>query len=174
MTSPRPRTLMLKLLMKAQVLVVVVACTVAACGAAPRSLPPYPREKNTAEAATASRLQEKARRLFDLAHNENSGLNWDECLGQRAAERARKMFVGNYFDHQDPKTGKKPAWDLVSSCHRCRYAGENLTRGHDRPEAVHQALMDSPTHRKNILSARFTRLGVGCYENICVQLFAGF
>jgi uncharacterized protein YkwD len=164
---------MRELMVIAQVLVMVVAM-VPACSAGSRPLPPYPREQRDADAETAFYLQERARRLFDLAHKENGRLKWDECLGKRAAERARKMFARNYFAHEDPKTGTKPAWDLVSSCHHCRYAGENLSRGYDPPEAVHQALMDSPTHRENILSVRFTRLGVGCYENICVQLFAGF
>jgi uncharacterized protein YkwD len=160
---------MRRLIVFAPVLIVVVSVA-ATCSASSKSLPPYPRENNDAQVTDL----ERAHKLFGLARKENRRLQWDECMGQRAIDRAKRMFKRNFFAHRDPRTGKKPAWDLVASCHRCRYAGENLSRSYDAPEVVHQALMDSPTHRKNILNPKFTLLGVGCYENICVQLFGGF
>jgi len=84
------------------------------------------------------------------------------------------MVRHHYFDHQDPQTGIKPAWDLVRSCHRCRYAGENLTRGDETPELLHEVLMQSARHRQNILEPKYRMMGAGCYQDVCVELFAGF
>jgi hypothetical protein len=117
--------------------------------------------------------QGKARKLFEYARSENSNLRWDPCLARKAVGRAKKMLKTGYFDHKDPDTGRNPAWRMVTACHRCTYAGENLAKGDEPAKSIHEALMDSPTHRKNILNAKFDLLGVGCYEDICVELFAG-
>jgi uncharacterized protein YkwD len=84
------------------------------------------------------------------------------------------MAESGRFGHRDPETGKNPVWALISECDRFRWAGENLVRGDDTPRAMHQALMDSRTHRENILNPVFDVLGVGCYGNVCVELFAGY
>jgi uncharacterized protein YkwD len=85
------------------------------------------------------------------------------------------MVQDGNFSHEDPRTGRNPAWNLVASCFRPSYAGENLTKDEGQSaRAIHQALMESPTHRRNILNSNFELLGIGCHENVCVQLFAGF
>ena len=43
-------------------------------------------------------------------------------------------------------------------------AGENIAYGYDTPERVMTEWMNSASHRANILDSRFTRLGVGYYE----------
>lgn len=136
------------------------------------SMPPRPSSRPPVR-PDASELR-RASELYLLARDENRRLRWDQCLAQKAFIRAKQLVVQGYFEHHDPTTGKNPAWDLVRRCFACRSAGENLARGMDRPEKVHQALMNSPTHRKNILDPRFQRLGVGCYDYVCVELFAGF
>jgi hypothetical protein len=162
---------MRKMVLSIYVLTGMVLLTVA-CSASPRALPPAPRERIVLE-PTAPAL-DRGYRLFELAQRENGRLRWDQCLAERADKRARTMYQKQYFAHRDPETGRKPAWDLVASCYRCRSAAENLARGYDAPETVHQALMDSPTHRSNILNPEYSLLGIGCYRNICVELFAGF
>jgi uncharacterized protein YkwD len=118
--------------------------------------------------------QTKAQRLFLLAQKANPRLRWDDCLAEAARRRAVTMVRQRYFDHQDPQTGIKPAWDLVKACHRCQYAGENLTRGDETPELLHEVLMQSARHRQNILEPKYRMMGVGCYRDVCVELFAGF
>ena len=44
-------------------------------------------------------------------------------------------------------------------------AGENIAKGQKTPEQVVEAWMNSPSHRANILSSKYTKLGVGCYFN---------
>ncbi len=123
---------------------------------------------------------ERARKLYELARTENRGLQWDSCLATKAFMRAKRMVTERYFGHEDPKTGKNPVWKTVRQCipdksKRSKVpAGENLSKGIDTPANIHKAFMASPTHRKNILDRRFNHVGVGCYDYICVELFAGF
>jgi uncharacterized protein YkwD len=119
-------------------------------------------------------LAEKAWRLFELARQENEGLRWDECLARKAMRRARNLVEQHLFDHRDPSTGENQAWRLVESCRQCRYAGENLTKGYQSAEDTHEALMESPEHRRNILDPKLQFLGVGCHDYVCVELFAGY
>lgn len=44
-----------------------------------------------------------------------------------------------------------------------RYAGENIASGYSCPEAVLRGWMNSEGHRKNILSPKYTHIGVGYY-----------
>jgi hypothetical protein len=136
------------------------------------SLPPYPLMET--RVTPSSSEQEKARGLFRLAHRENRRLEWDECLSRKAFRRAKAMVEEGAFAHKDPKTGKNPAWPMVSQCDRFRYAGENLAQGQEPAEVIHRALMESPTHRANVISSKYRFLGVGCYDQVCVELFAGF
>jgi uncharacterized protein YkwD len=123
---------------------------------------------------TGSSQEWKAKRLFEYARRENGGLNWDGCLAKMAARRAR-MVAGQkgHLSHRDPRTGKNPAWDMISQCGSWRCAGENLVRGNVSPEELHETLMRSPSHRQTIRDRRYNRLGVGCYGQVCVELFAG-
>lgn len=143
-----------------------------------RPLPLFPQGNQPAGPDTCE--SERAKALYELARNENRALRWDSCLAMKAFMRARRMVTERYFGHQDPKTGKNPVWKTVSQCIPGKSksskvpAGENLAKGIDTPANIHKALMASPTHRKNILDRRFNHLGVGCYDYICVELFAGF
>lgn len=134
------------------------------------SMPPPPIRK------TVEAPDEKARRLFQLAREENLKLKWDECLASKALERARSLHEKGAFEHKDPRSGRNPAFDMVKSCDRsAAHAGENLSRGMAMTSrAIHQELMASSTHRENIQNRKFSKMGVGCYETICVELFVGF
>ncbi len=46
-----------------------------------------------------------------------------------------------------------------------RTAGENIAYGYATPEQVVNGWMNSEGHRKNILSASFSKIGIGCYNN---------
>jgi uncharacterized protein YkwD len=142
-----------------------------------RPLPIYPQStQNSRQEAPET---ERAQKLYELLRRENPRLHWDGCLASKAVLRARRMVSRGYFNHEDPQTGKNPVWESVSQCvplNRRRFkacAGENLSKGIDTPANIHRAFMESPAHRKNILDPRFNRVGVGCYEKICVELFLG-
>ena len=74
-------------------------------------------------------------------------------MSASALAKAEDMAINNYFAHYSPN-GKKP-WDWIN---RDNYAylfvGENLAINFTSAEAVHEALMNSPTHRQNILNEK--------------------
>ncbi len=164
----------------ALVLAVIVFFWATACPASAqqqyRPLPIYPQAQTSRHDSVET---DKAHKLYELLRKENRRLRWDGCLASKAMQRARRMVKGGYFDHEDPHTGRNPVWESVSQCVPIERrstrvpAGENLAKGKDTAANIHKALMESPTHRKNILDPRFNRVGVGCYESICVELFVG-
>lgn len=141
---------------------------VGSCG----TLPPYPLMNTRVQ--PSAHEQEKALALFLLAQKENHRLEWDACLARKAFMRAKEMVKDGYFAHGDPKTGENPAWEKVAQCNGYQYAAENLVKGYESAERFHRTLMQSLTHRANVVNPRHGFLGVGCYEYVCVQLFAGF
>ncbi|MGC9966499.1 MAG: CAP domain-containing protein [Syntrophobacteraceae bacterium] len=166
--------------MKNTIVIIVIILFWALAGSAPaqqsRPLPIYPQ----AQTSRADSFDtDRAHQLYELLRRENLRLGWDGCLATKAMLRARRMVKRGYFDHEDPQTGTNPVWASVSQCvpanrRRTRVpAGENLAKGKDTPANIHRALMQSPTHRKNIVDPRFNRVGVGCYDYICVELFVG-
>ncbi|MBL8030586.1 MAG: CAP domain-containing protein [Candidatus Doudnabacteria bacterium] len=81
-------------------------------------------------------------------------------LGRAALAKAKDMFEGQYFEHISP-IGKGPG-DLAEEAGYFFVAvGENLALGNFKNDAVLvQAWMDSPGHRANILSSKYTEIGV--------------
>ncbi|MFZ2446702.1 MAG: CAP domain-containing protein [Syntrophobacteraceae bacterium] len=114
--------------------------------------------------------RETANLLFQLALRENGKLKWDDCLAQKAVERAR--WIRETGDFSYDRIGKP--WDAVRSCFKCKSAAENLAKGNESAETLHRALCKDVITRKNLTDVRFSLIGIGCHEGICVELFAGF
>ncbi|MCE5337008.1 MAG: CAP domain-containing protein [Desulfobacteraceae bacterium] len=142
------------------------------CSGSSRERMPVPPSNKRPDASEI----ERAEKMYYLIRRENRRIAWDNCLARKAFLRAKELVTKGYFDHRDPVTGRNPVYArLHEDCFRdAATFGENLTMGADTPENIHKALMDSPTHRKNIINPSYSRVGVGCYEDICVELFAGF
>jgi hypothetical protein len=99
-------------------------------------------------------------------------------LNSAAQAKADDMGAKDYFAHYGPD-GKKP-WDWID---RNQYSyilvGENLGMNFSTANAVHTALMASPSHRKNILNAKYENMGIaviscvidGQKTNVLVELF---
>jgi uncharacterized protein YkwD len=113
-------------------------------------------------------------RFVDLLNKERaqrgmSQLSIDPLLIKVARDHSREMAEKKYFSHHSPTVGLNTPMDryLSSVTWRPSYllVGENLfycsivdvDRGH-------QAFMNSPGHRANILESRYERVGVGIYE----------
>jgi len=100
-----------------------------------------------------------------------AGLNrlaFNETLVEAARLHSEEMAALNYFDHISPTPGQEtPLKRFLSVYGRRPYymvIGENLyycTRVDAK--RAHKRLMDSPTHRENILDPRFREAGVGVY-----------
>lgn len=96
------------------------------------------------------------RQFTDLVHRERAAAGVPayaerEDLADVARGQAERMASEQRLYH-NPRLGDEVQnWDAV---------GENVGRG-PSVEAIHQAFMDSPTHRSEILSTDFTEVGVG-------------
>lgn len=98
----------------------------------------------------------------------------DSRLDELALIKARDMAENGYFDHVSPVYGT--IFDMLEAVGiEYRWAGENIARAGD-VETAHEALMQSPDHRANILSAGYTHVGVGVVRDgrrlYIAQIFA--
>lgn len=82
----------------------------------------------------------------------------------RQAARVRAKEIVSSFSHTRPN-GTSCFTVLNEIGAKYTSAGENIAKGQKTPEQVVEAWMNSPSHRANILSSKYTKLGVGCYFN---------
>jgi uncharacterized YkwD family protein/spore coat assembly protein SafA len=84
--------------------------------------------------------------------------HWE--LSRVARYKSNDMRDKNYFSHTSPTYGS-PFTMIKNFGISYRAAGENIAMGQTSAQAVVQAWMNSPGHRKNILSQNYTHIGVG-------------
>jgi uncharacterized YkwD family protein/spore coat assembly protein SafA len=98
-------------------------------------------------------------------------MDWE--LQRVARKKSCDMRDKGYFSHQSPTYGS-PFEMMKQFGIEYRTAGENIAKGQQSAEAVMEGWMNSPGHRKNILKAEFTHIGVGfCEGNYWTQQFIG-
>lgn len=107
------------------------------------------------------------------AQNGLSALTLDANMNRAAAVRAAELAQS--FSHTRPN-GSRGLTALNEAGVSYRTAGENIASGQQTAQAVVSAWMNSSSHRANILSASFGRMGVGQAtiggRTYWVQLFA--
>lgn len=118
-----------------------------------RSTDPTP----AADAAPAAQT-DTATEIFNLTNREREKaglppLRRNDCLTRSAQSWSERMSSEQRMYHSNLGT-----W--MRSC-SLRSVGENVAYGARTPEQTVKMWMESPEHRKNILSANFTQLGVG-------------
>ncbi len=130
--------------------------------------PAQEQEQAAPKQATAG-ISDAAAKVIELTNAERrkNGLpdyQADAQLSGVAKVKSDDMQQNNYFSHTSPTHGSP--FDMIRD-HGVSYrsAGENIAQGQRTPEQVVQAWMNSEGHRKNILSADFTHIGVGYNEN---------
>lgn len=87
-------------------------------------------------------------------------LAWAPEVIESARAHSVDMAKRGYFNHISPE-GIAPYQRLEATGIPFRATAENLAAGQFDAIHAHEALMNSPGHRRNILSADMTRLGVG-------------
>jgi len=87
--------------------------------------------------------------------------DWE--LARVARFKSEDMRDNRYFDHNSPIYGT-PFQMMKSFGINYRSAGENIAAGQTTAESVMKSWMNSPGHKKNILSPNFTHIGVGFYR----------
>lgn len=86
-------------------------------------------------------------------------LHVDDRLTAAARAHSRDMRVRDFFSHENPD-GESP-WDRAGAVGYESLAAENIAMGQPDVEAVMEAWMKSPGHRKNILNCEYKAIGVG-------------
>ncbi len=103
-------------------------------------------------------------RMFELINAERirrrlNPLVLDSELTEVARAHSGEMFELSYFDHQSPVTGTP--FDRLNAAEIIyKMAGENLAYA-PNVDVAHWGLMDSPSHKENILGADFQKIGIG-------------
>jgi uncharacterized protein YkwD len=101
----------------------------------------------------------------DRAANGLAPLEFDPDTLQIARQRAATQIDAPSLSHYNADGDLVFVQLLASAQLRYELAGENLARAYDNDpavtERVEQALMGSPTHRKNILEHTFNRIAIG-------------
>lgn len=92
-------------------------------------------------------------------------LNTDSRLSAAALAKANNMFEEQYWDHFGPN-GETPWQFIRAEGYNYVYAGENLAKGFQTAEGVHEAWMASPTHAANIMSPNYKDIGVAVVQGV--------
>lgn len=146
---------------------------------APAPAAPAPKPAAPAPAPATGNVSAYVQQVIDLTNAQRSknglpALKHDTQLSGVAQKKSVDMAQNNYFSHTSPTYGSP--FDMMRDMGvSYKSAGENIAQGQRTPQEVVTAWMNSEGHRKNILSANFTHIGVG-YEksgNHWTQMFIG-
>lgn len=87
-------------------------------------------------------------------------LRYSEKAGGTALGHSSDMAQKDYFDHESPDGGTlKDRMDSADV--EYRRAGENIAMGHTSAIFAHHSLLNSPSHRVNVLNPEFSHIGTG-------------
>lgn len=86
-------------------------------------------------------------------------------LTQAASMKANHMVENGYFAHNSPD-GINPWYWFEKAGYDFYYAGENLAVNFSDSARLHQAWIDSPSHRANIINGNFTQIGIASAQGI--------
>ncbi|HHW67507.1 MAG: hypothetical protein PWP07_148 [Epulopiscium sp.] len=127
----------------------------------------------------SNNMREKEDIMLEYINNERkkAGLQpyvMNEELQNIASLKAKDMAENNYFGHVSPTYGSP--FDMLKNFGiSYRIAGENIA-GNSSVKNAHDAFMNSPGHKANILSKNYDQIGIGIapskkYGYIYVQIF---
>lgn len=135
-------------------------------------------EKTSAFVSDISRAN-----IISLTNIERTGaglprLVENETLNRAAQLKLDHMIKNDYFAHNAPD-GTTPWQWFEAAGYDYQHAGENLAMDFDYTANQHKAWMNSTTHRQNIMSSKYTEIGVatgagrinGDMTTVTVQVF---
>ena len=122
-------------------------------------------QTTTTQTTTQSPDTQMASQVLNLVNKERAKQNLAPLklnaeLTKVAQLKSEDMKNKNYFDHTSPTYGS-PFNMMNQFGINYKNAGENIAKGQKTAEAVVTAWMNSEGHRKNILNADFTDMGLG-------------
>lgn len=106
--------------------------------------------------------------LIQLANKERVALGFqplkiNQQLVQAAQQKAQDMLNKDYFAHTSPD-GISPWHWLDKAGYEYKAAGENLAKDFTDSYFLHQAWMNSSSHRDNILDKNYKEIGIAVIE----------
>jgi len=118
-------------------------------------------DENTTTNKNISNEEQQLINLINESRKQNGlkALTADNQLSEVARIKSKDMIDNNYFSHNSPTYGNP--FDMLKNF-GIQYlsAAENIA-GNNSVQEAHEALMNSPGHRKNILNPELTHVGVG-------------
>lgn len=113
----------------------------------------------TADEQYMLNLVNKERRLNGL-----NALEVNPKLTYMARRYSQEMITNNFFSHTSPVSGELLDRVIASGVSDgWLLAGENLA-GAPTVKAAFQGLMNSPSHKENMLEAKYTHVGIGAVD----------
>jgi uncharacterized protein YkwD len=91
-------------------------------------------------------------------------LSLNAHLERAALEHSKDMAAHNYMDHTG-SDGSSPADRITRAGYKWRMVGENLASGVMTPEEAVAGWLKSPHHCANLMTARFSEMGVAFAVN---------
>ena len=107
---------------------------------------------------------EDEQKILDLVNQEREKANvrklvWDQNLAEAARAHSALMAANANVGHVLP--GESSVAERMAASHaRFTASAENVALA-DSAEEIHMALMNSPGHRRNIMSPRYSAVGIG-------------
>lgn len=154
------------------------APTIMAATAVDSSIQPVAQVQTQQELSEESFLAETNQARQDAGL---SPLHYSYELESAARAKAEDMIENAYWDHFRPNDNKA-GWDFIAEAgYVYHYAGENLARGFQTAHGITIAWLNSPSHRDNLLSSKYTDVGFATIVDpkaapdralLTVQLFA--
>jgi uncharacterized protein YkwD len=105
-----------------------------------------------------------ARRCGNSSFAAAPPLSLNVLLERAALEHSKDMAAHNYMDHIG-RDGSTPAVRITRTGYKWRMAGENLASGVMTPEDAVAGWLESPHHCANLMTARFTEMGIAFAVN---------
>lgn len=87
-------------------------------------------------------------------------LSLNAKLNSAAQAKANDMVSRNYWSHQTPD-GAQPWVFITNAGYQYSSAGENLAYGFSNSSGTVTGWMNSPSHKANLLSSKYTEVGFG-------------
>lgn len=133
---------------------------------------PTPETDTTPDSGSVSSLE---RQVVALVNQERAAyglapLTLSTDLSDGARLKSKDMRDNRYFDHNSPTYGT-PFEMMRTLGITYRSAAENIAMGYRTAEAVVNGWMNSAGHRANILSDKYTEIGVGHVDGYWTQWF---
>jgi uncharacterized protein YkwD len=134
--------------------------------AAPFSPPPSAAAGDVAARVLAltNQARSQPRRCGNERFAAAPPLRPNELLDRAAAEHARQMARHSFMDHQG-RDGSEPSDRISRAGYRWRSVGENVAAGQTTAEEVVRDWLRSPGHCANLMSPRFTEMGIAYAVN---------